>query len=109
MPRAARGMGRHPSLARHLTAIAGDLAGCLAPVWLRNHSPYPRTGSVHGPGVGLLRARGYRHNTGTTKTGEPTSFMDYWDAEGGSGVDMRRVKARKDAISGKSRTTVEAW
>src|ERR1022692_4219834 len=31
------------------------------------------------------------------------------DAGGGSSVDMRRVKARKDAISGKSRTTVEAW
>ena len=31
------------------------------------------------------------------------------DAGGASTVDMRRVKARKDAISGKSRTTVEAW
>jgi pyruvate/2-oxoglutarate dehydrogenase complex dihydrolipoamide dehydrogenase (E3) component len=28
---------------------------------------------------------------------------------GGCSVDMQRVKARKDAISGKSRTTVEAW
>ncbi len=27
----------------------------------------------------------------------------------GGGVDMRRVKARKDAISGKSRTAVEGW
>ena len=31
------------------------------------------------------------------------------DAGGGCGVDMRRVKARKDAISGKSRTGLEAW
>src|SRR5271169_5934485 len=30
------------------------------------------------------------------------------NAAGGS-VDMKLVKARKDAISGKSRTTVEAW
>src|SRR6202050_4544425 len=28
---------------------------------------------------------------------------------GGYRVDMKRVKARKDAISGKSRTGVEAW
>src|SRR5271170_4607700 len=30
------------------------------------------------------------------------------EASGGS-VDMRRVKARKDAISAKSRTAVEGW
>jgi len=31
------------------------------------------------------------------------------DAGGTSSVDMRRVKARKDAISGKSRTGLETW
>ena len=31
------------------------------------------------------------------------------DVGGSSTVDMRRVKARKDAISGKSRTGVESW
>jgi len=31
------------------------------------------------------------------------------DAGGACSVDMRRVKARKDAISGKSRTAVESW
>jgi pyruvate/2-oxoglutarate dehydrogenase complex dihydrolipoamide dehydrogenase (E3) component len=31
------------------------------------------------------------------------------DAGGAWGVDMRRVKARKDAISAKSRTAVESW
>src|SRR5579872_963363 len=29
--------------------------------------------------------------------------------DGAVGVDMKRVKARKDAISGKSRTGVEGW
>ena len=29
--------------------------------------------------------------------------------EGGVSVDMKRVKARQDAISGKSRTSVESW
>src|ERR1039457_7561308 len=73
-------VGCNTARTRQRTALAGDLAGCLATVRLRNHSPYPRTGSLHGPGVDLQRARGYRHNTGTAMTGEPTPFMDYWDA-----------------------------
>jgi len=31
------------------------------------------------------------------------------NVEGGVSVDMARVKARKDAVSGKSRTGVESW
>src|SRR5215213_2522529 len=31
------------------------------------------------------------------------------EIEGAVTVDMRRVKARKDAVSGKSRTSVETW
>ncbi len=34
---------------------------------------------------------------------------DFGVNAGGGSVDMARVKARKDAISGKSRTAVEAW
>jgi len=35
--------------------------------------------------------------------------IDFGVAVGGVTVDMRRVKERKDAISGKSRTGVEKW